>query len=89
MVSKTLTALKTENPNGIPQDDLIEQVWNDLDCPWAEIPLKIDLLIILFLGGAIQFGDMAGIVFKKVWFAWVYDFGLAWWFSQYSSHTRN
>ena len=26
MVSKTLTALKTENPSGIPQDDLIEQV---------------------------------------------------------------
>ena len=35
MVSKTLTALKTENPNGIPQDDLIEQVRNDLNCPQA------------------------------------------------------
>ena len=39
MVSKTLTALKTENPNGIPQDDLIEQVIFSIS--WTKISSKI------------------------------------------------
>jgi len=59
MVSKTLTALKTENPNGIPQDDLIEQVIDNFEISSTKISSKI-------LGGAIQFGNMASIVFKKI-----------------------
>jgi len=59
MVSKTLTALKTENPNGIPQDDLIEQVIDNFKISSTKISSKI-------LGCAIQFGNMASIVFKKI-----------------------
>ena len=67
MVSKTLTALKTENPNGIPQDDLIEQVRIDPNCPQAVLWPKFSRnLTCKFLGGAIQFGNMASIVFKKI-----------------------
>lgn len=60
MVSKTLTALKIENPNGIPQDDLIEQVVRFSLGTWpASFSRKYDLRGFTILGSPDDFLNTA------------------------------